>query len=419
MCLRGQDTMIKRTIYSQIIKSIKTRPVTLITGARQVGKSTLCKQLVKEYGFNYVSLDNLRDRQSAINDPEMFLQLHKCPLIIDEVQHAPKLFDVIESIVNEEKFKNDKNYGLFVLTGSQAYKLIEGVSESMAGRVSIIKMSPFSKSEINNVEENPFSVNLEMNHKRCSNYKIEVDDLYNTIVRGLYPELYDNLELDTEQFYSDYVETYINRDVSQIIKLNDKLKFQNFMEVLASFTGEELVYDTIAKAIGVSVLTIQSWISVLIAGDIIHLLQPYNENSILKRVVKRPKIYFSDTGLACYLARLNHPEILKASRFNGRFLETYIVNEIMKSYKNNGKRPNFFYYRDNDQKEIDLIILNEGKLHFVECKTGVSFHMGDVSSFETLRKKTSYEIGSCCIVCNTQEIYSIGNGILVLPISVI
>lgn len=194
---------------------------------------------------------------------------------------------------------------------------------------------------------------------------------------------------------------------------------QNFMEILASFTGEELVYDRIAKAVGVSILTIQSWISVLIAGDIIHLLQPYNENSIIKRVVKRPKIYFSDTGLACYLARLNHPETLKVSRFNGRFVETYIVNEIMKLYKNNGKRPNFFYYRDNDQKEIDLIILNEGKLHFVECKSGVSFNIGDVSSFETLRNKTNYEIGSWCIVCNTKEIYSIGNGIVVLPISAI
>ena len=411
--------MIKRTIYNQIVNSIKNRPVTLITGARQVGKSTLCKKLVEDFGYNYVSLDNLRERQTAINDPEMFLKLHSWPLIIDEVQYAPQLFDTIEEIVNEAKFNNKNNYGMFVLTGSQTYKLLEGVSQSMAGRVSIIKMSPLSKSEINGVEELPFQVELNQNITRCKNYKIEIDDLYNTIVKGLYPELYDNKNLNSDQFYADYVETYINRDVSNIIKLNDKFKFQNFMEILASLTGEELVYNSISKAIGVSVQTIQSWISILLSGDIIHLLQPYNENSIIKRVVSRPKIYFSDVGLACHLARLNNPQTLKISRFNGRFVETYIVNEIIKSYKNNGKKPNFYYYRDNDQKEIDLIILDEGKLNFVECKSGVAFKKEDVKSFDTLTKKTNYPIGSKCIICNTDKIYTLGDNIFVFPISVI
>ncbi len=411
--------MIERTIYSLIKHSIKNRPVTLITGARQVGKSTLCKVLAKNFGFNYVSLDNLRERQSAINDPEMFLELHKFPLIIDEVQYAPQLFDVIEEIVNKEKFEKDENYGMFVLIGSQTYKLIEGVSQSMSGRVSIIEMSPLSKSEIKGIDELPFHVELEKNAQRCSNNQISFDEVYENIVKGFYPELYDNLDIATEQFYSDYVESYIDRDVSQIIKLNDKLKFNNFMEILASLTGEELVYDTLAKAIGVSVLTIQSWISVLVAGNIIHLLQPYNENSILKRVVKRPKIYFSDTGLACYLSRLNNPQTLISSRFNGRFFETYVVNEIIKSYKNNGRKPNFYYYRDNDQKEIDLIILDGGKLSLIECKNGISFKREDFKAFDTLAKKTKYEIESKCVICNTQNIYSLGDDILVLPVSVI
>ncbi len=411
--------MIKRTIYPYILKSIKNKPITLITGARQVGKSTLCKELVHDLGFNYISLDNLRERQSAINDPEMFLQIHKWPLIVDEVQHAPKLFDIIEQIVNEEKFTNGKNYGMYVLTGSQTFKLLESVSESMAGRVSIIRMSPLSVSEINEKEELPFEIDIIKSQNRTKDYRIDINNLFKMIVKGMYPELYDNKELDFEMFYSDYVDTYINKDVSKILKLTDKLKFQNFMEILASMTGEELVYDTIAKAVGVSIPTIQSWISVLVAGDIIHLLQPYNENFILKRVVKRPKIYFWDTGLACYLARLNDSDTLRVSRFCGRFVETYIVNEIMKSYQNNAKKPNFYYYRDSDQKEIDLIILNKGKLNFIECKSGVSFKLSDVSSFETLEKRTNYLIEKKCIVCNTNTVYSLGDNVIVLPITAI
>ena len=411
--------MIKRTIYPQIVKAIQNRPVVLITGARQVGKSTLCKKIIQDYNFNYVSLDDIRERQMALNDPEMFLQIHKWPLIIDEVQYAPKLFEVIESLVNKEKIETGKNYGMFVLTGSQTYNLMEGVSESMAGRASIIKMSPLSKSEINQVVEKPFTINLEENFKRTSVYQINVDELYESIVKGFYPELYDNENLDSNHYYSDYIDTYINKDVSQIINLKDKLKFQNFMEVLASLTGEELVYDSIAKTIGMSVMTIQSWVSVLVAADIIYLLRPYNENSVLKRVVKRPKIYFKDTGLACYLSRLNNKDVLKTSRFNGRFVETYIINEIMKSYLNNGKTPNFFYYRDSDQKEIDLIILDEGKLNLIECKSGVSFKLSDVNSFETLKKKTNYQVDKCCIICNTPKLYSLKKDVLVLPLSAI
>ncbi len=409
--------MIKRTIYDYIIKTISNRPVTLITGARQVGKSTLCGELVKEFNYNYVSLDNLRERKTAFEDPELFLQVHKYPLIIDEVQYAPKLFAVIEQIVNEKKFKDGDNYGMYILTGSQSYKLLEGVSESMAGRVAIVNMSPLSLSEIHNVEENIFKVDMTTNINRTQNYKIPLLEVYETIVKGFYPELYDNLNLESEQFYSDYVQTYIERDVSKAINLIDKLKFQNFLEIMASFTGEELVYDTIAKAVGVSVPTIQSWISVLVSGNIIHLLQSYNENSAIKRVVKRPKIYFSDTGLACYLARLNNPEVLRNSRFNGRFMETFIINEIMKSYMNNNKKTNFYYYRDNDQNEIDLIILDKGVLHLIECKTGISYKLSDVKAFETLEKKTKYLVGSKSIICNTDVCYSIGKGVLVLPIT--
>ena len=290
--------MISRTILENVLHSIANSPVTLITGARQVGKSTLCKMIMKDHAFNYVSLDDLRERALAIQDPEMFLKIHKWPLIIDEVQYAPILFEEIERIVNEEKFKNNFNYGMFILTGSQTYKLMEGVSQSMAGRVSIFSMSPLSSSEIDNMEEKPFSIDIDRIAERIQSYKIGFDELYDRIVKGFYPELYDNPNIKSDMFYSNYVQTYIERDVQQIIKVGNKLKFQNFMEVLASLTGDEYVIDTIAKAIGVDNKTIQSWTSILVAGDIIKLIQPYNEMSIVKRAVKRPKIYFNDTGLA-------------------------------------------------------------------------------------------------------------------------
>ena len=410
--------MIKRTIQKQIETSIKTKPVTLITGARQVGKSTLCYEMKKEFGFNYVSLDDRFERAQAINDPELFLKLHPCPLIIDEVQYAPQLFDSIESVVNKKKLETGSNNGMFILTGSQAYELMNGVTESMAGRVSIIKMSTLSASEIFGQEESKFEINPTKNNKRILNYKLSLDELYKLIVRGMYPELYDKPEISSDSFYANYVATYIERDVSQLINVKDKMKFQNFLEILASLTGQELVYDTIAKAIGVKVDTVQSWISVLAAGEIIYLLQPYNELSIVKRIVKRPKLYFYDTGLACYLARLNNEEVLKKSIFAGRFVETYIVNEIKKSYRNNGIRDNFYYYRDNNQNEIDLIILDNGELHFVECKSGVSYSKKDVKAFKQL-KNSEYIKGSSCILCNTETVYSIDEDVYVLPISAI
>lgn len=409
---------INRTIKEVVLDTMAHRSVTLVTGSRQVGKSTLCYELVKERGYNYVSLDDLNERASAIQDPQMFLQIHKSPLIIDEVQYAPGLFDAIEAIVNKEKLEKGYNAGMFVLTGSQTYELMKGVSESMAGRVGIVRMSPLSVSEVRGIEEKKFVVDPITASTRCKQNKISLDDLYGYIVQGLYPELYSDPKMNTNAFYSDYVNTYMERDVSQLINVKDKLKFQRFLEVLASLTGCELIYDNIAKIVGVKSDTIQSWISVLLAGDLIYLLEPYNEISIAKRVVKRPKIYFSDTGLACYLSRLNDKEVLKASRFSGSFVETYIINEIRKSYRNNGYEPKFYYYRDTNQHEIDLVILEGGRLSFVECKSGVSFTLKDVSSFKQLQN-SAYTLSNSCIVCNSEIVYPLDKDVFVFPIGAI
>ena len=305
---------------------------------------------------------------------------------------------------------------MFILTGFQAYELMHGVSQSMAGRVAIVRMSPLSTREIYRCSEQKLEIDPSVSSLQSKNFTLGVRDLFSLIVRGMYPELHANPNLNSASFYFNYVDTYLERDVSQIIRLKEKLQFQNFMEALASLTGEELVYDTLAKAVGVSVNTIKSWISVLVAGDIIYLLQPYNELSITKRIVKRPQIYFNDTGLACYLARLNNEDVLMNSIFKGRYMETYIVNEIRKSFRNNGLQDRFFFYRDNNQNEIDLVYVDQGTLHFVECKSGVDYSPKDIKAFKQLAN-SAYPIGASCIVCNTPTFYSIAKGVYALPIT--
>ncbi len=407
--------MINRTILKQIELSVKCRPITLITGARQVGKSTLAQTFIKK-GFAYVSLDDPREREAAVSDPELFLQVHPWPLIIDEVQKAPILFDVIESIVNKEKLNNPQNYGMYILTGFQAYSLMKNVSESMAGRVSIIHMAPLSRNEILARDEPKFDFDPLKISARAKANPLPIAELYKIIVKGFYPELYSNELLDPEKFYSDYVEAYIERDVSDFIGLKNKLAFRRFMELLASLTGQELIYDNIAKLIGVDSKTIVSWVSVLMAGDIVHLLEPYHEYSITKRVVRRPKIYFSDTGLACYLTRASAPEILQSSFLSGRFVETYIVNEIRKTYLNNGKRPNFYYYRDNNMNEVDLLILEDGKLHCLECKSGISYTKKDIKAFKCLQQ-SNYEKGANALVCATPTLYTLEENAYAFPMA--
>ncbi|MFA5452077.1 MAG: ATP-binding protein [Candidatus Methanomethylophilaceae archaeon] len=408
--------MIDRTALATIEESIMLKPITLITGARQVGKTTLCGLLTKKHGFGYVSLADMSERTMAKKDPEMFLKTHGTPLIIDEVQYAPILFDHIEAMVDRQKFETGSNEGMFILTGSQAYNLMEGVTQSMAGRVSIIKMSPLSLSEILSRSEIPFTVDFERNIKRSTERTLKLDDLYAMIVRGAYPELYEKEKLGTNKFYSDYVESYITRDVSQIINLKDQGKFLEFMQLLSSLTGQELVYNNIANTLGLNIKTVQSWTGVLAAGDIIHLLQPYSERSTAKRIVKRPKVYFSDTGLACHLAKVFDVDTLKVGYLRGPMMETFIVNEIMKSYRNNNESAGFYYYRDSQMNEIDLMILRKGMLSLIECKSGMTYDAKDVNSFSRL-DRSDYKVGPSCIICPTEKPYPLKDGVYALPIT--
>ncbi len=369
-------------------------------------------------GFSYVSLDDSLELSSALSDPRTFLELHPAPLIIDEVQKAPSLFPEIERIVNESRIKkgNKESNGLYILSGSQRKKLLDESKESLSGRVAIIDMNNLSLSEIYNRDNNPFKVDIKTLSLRSKDYIINETEAFKYITRGFFPVLYDDLEMKSQLFYSSYLTTYLEKDLKEIISINDDLKFINFMKILASNTGEELIYDNYAKNIGVSTNTIKTWVSSLVKTGIIYLVEPYNEESIVKRVVKRPKMYFFDTGLAAYLCGIDTPQTLQKSFLKGRFFETFIFNEVRKSFMNAGIMQELYYYRDSDQNEVDLILLVDGVLSCVEIKTGQSFNASSTKSFKKL-ECTKYEKGKNAIICTADKISILNDGTLLLPLS--
>lgn len=408
--------MYNRTIYPKIKEYLKQYPVVVVTGARQVGKSTEVYKLVKDCGFHYVSLDDLTQRSLAQSDPEFFIQQHEMPLIIDEVQYAPILLEVIESIVNKKRLEEGSANGLFVLTGSQAFSMMQGVTQSLAGRACILTMMPLSADEIDGKEENAFVPSMDNLKKEI--HPIPVNALFKRIVRGFYPELYRDSELDALVYYRNYVNAYIDRDVFELINIKDKLVFHNFLQHIATLTGQQVNYASISKMLGISAVTVKSWLSILEASGIIYFLQPYSEIKLSKRIVKAPKLYFSDTGLAAYLARIYSPENLEISNLAGAFMETYVMNEIRKSYINNGREFLGYYYRDSNQNEVDLILLEDYRMHCIEIKKGSLFSLKDVKGFKQL-ENTQYEKGISCILCNTEKNYALSKDVFVYSVDVI
>lgn len=329
------------------------------------------------------------------------------PLIIDEVQYAPILFEVIEEIVNRKRLEGENANGMFLLTGSQAFQMMKNVTQSLAGRASIIRMEPLSLNEILGRESLPFIPTKDRVELHNSNH-MDVNQIFEYITKGMYPELYKDDRVIPD-YYENYVQTYIDRDVSKLINIREKMKFHDFLQYTASMTGQQLNASDLARRLGVSQPTILNWLSILEATGLIYFSQPYSDLSITKRVVKSKKIYFSDTSLAAYLAKLNNSEVLKISNFSDAFNETFINNKI--------PFPGY-YYRDNKQNEIDLILLFEGQLSLIEIKQGVQFHMNDVKGFKCL-EKSMYNIANRVIVCNTLDNYPLNREVEVVSLTCI
>lgn len=412
--------MINRFIGDSLDEIIKHFPIVLLSGPRQIGKSTLLYNKYFNNGFSYISLDDQLELMVAKSDPKSFLELHKSPLIIDEAQKAPELFPYIEAIVNKSRLEkgNKESNGMYILSGSQRSELLEKSKESLSGRVCILDMNNLSINEILAKDNKPFNIDILESSKRANRFSINEQEAFKYIVRGFFPGLYDDKELSTQLFYSSYLSTYMQKDLKELTNVNDEFKFISFLRLLASNTGEELVYDNYAKQVGVGLNTIKSWISLLAKTGIIYLVKPYNEESIVKRIVKRPKMYFFDTGLAAYLCGIDSANTLQNSFLKGRFFETFIFNEIRKSFVNSGINQEFYYYRDCDQNEVDLILVKDGTLSCIEIKTGQNFNATATKAFKKLAE-TKLNKGNNAIICTTDKVSLLNDKTLLLPISAI
>lgn len=379
----------------------------ILTGARQTGKTTLLKKLA-DGKRNYITLDDLQNRELAQNDPAMFLQLFPRPLLIDEVQYAPQLFSYI-------KIEIDKGAapGSFWLTGSQAFRMMTLAQESLAGRVAVLHLPTLSAHEIYGSGNNlPFAIELNALKQRALNgTQTDVNGIFERIWKGSMPGLVSGKFTDRNVFYSSYVQTYIERDVADILKLNDKFLFQTFLRASACRVGQQLNMHSIATDTGVSLDTAKRWLAVLEQSDIIFTLRPYS-NNLLKRTIKTPKLYFYDTGLVAWLTKHNSPEILQNGAINGAILENYAIAEIMKSYMNNAQMPLLWYYRDKDGKEIDLLIETDGKLQPVEIKKSVNLGSELLSAFNILDKSGKRDKGAVVCLRETLSAYNVDNFIV-------
>lgn len=398
----------KRTVENLIKETSKNFGVVLITGARQVGKSTVLKHCDDKR--TYVTLDNPTVRELAINEPQLFMQRYQAPVIIDEIQYAPELLSYIKMEVDA-----NKNNGAYWLTGSQQFHMMKNVSESLAGRVGIINLMGFSLSELeSNIKKQPFMPTLDyINSVRADSKKYSLKEIYEIIWRGSFPAINMNKEQNWEMFYSSYLQTYLERDIRDLAKISDEMTFLKFIRIIASRTGQLLNYSDIASSVGISQPTAKAWLSLLISSGLVYLLEPYY-NNINKRMVKTPKIYFLDTGLCSYLTNWNTPEVLEAGAMSGAMFETFVITEILKSYLHRGKRPPIYFYRDKDKKEIDLIIEQNGKLHPIEIKKTAKPDKSSIKNFKVLTDLKNTE-GAVICLCN--EDLPLTENINVIPVA--
>ena len=414
---------IERSISSYIQKAEKSFKAVLVTGARQTGKSTLLKQLFPDK--KYVTFDDPFLEDQAKQNANMFMSLNQPPVTFDEVQRVPNLFRYIKI---ECDSRNE--YGLYCLSGSQPFKLMKSVSESLSGRVSIVELAPLSLREIQGDRfARPFLPTMDYILERQTSVR-KPDNLWQIIHRGCYPELYQNPDLDWQQFYASYVKTYLERDVRDLSAVQDLDTFRRFMTAVAARTGQMVNYANIADEVGRDAVTIKNWMSILEASGIIYLLEPYTP-AVLKRAIKTPKVYFRDTGLAAYLTRWLSPEALAFGAMSGNMFETFVVSEILKSYSNQGidYRYCVSYYRGKDKKkikkngeeievdgEIDLIIEENGILYPVEIKKNTSETAYATSAFQVLDKVEGKKRGMGAVISMCPAPGQLRENVLEIPV---
>lgn len=406
---------IKRFLEKQIIKASGQYPVVMVCGQRQVGKSTMLHHIMNKKR-KYVTLDDFNAFRLATTDPALFFDTYGDCLLIDEFQRAPNLLLEIKRRVDEVSLNGKNNNGMYWLTGSQKVLMMKNVSESLAGRVAVFEMAGLSNAELEGRAQNKIDFSLDSLKARFKTSRPKkVADVYENIFRGSFPKLLTS-NIDNQRYYMDYVNTYLERDIKSLEQVGKLTEFHNFLIYMASRTSQELKYDEIANAIGVSSPTAKQWVSILDRSGIIFILRPYFSN-ITNRLVKTPKVYFMDTGLASYLCRWSDAQTLMMGAMDGAFFETYVVTEIVKSYLNKGIEPPLYYYRDTDKKEIDLLIVEGNSITPVEIKKNKAPENAD-KNFGVLAKfKMNIQPG--IIVCMSDELIPYKRDVWYCPVSVI
>ena len=401
-----------RTIQPVIEKTSKAFPVLFLTGMRQIGKNWVMERLEGNIR-RYVSLDDLKARALAKSDPQRFIDENPPPVIIDEVQYAPELFTYIK--IYADKNKKD---GLFWLTGSQKYRLIKGIQESLAGRVAILNMLGFSYKEIigKPAASTPFLPSLDLIRKAPAGKPLSPPELYEVIWQGSFPRLITNKNASRARklFFDSYIQTYIERDVKDFYNIKNELDFYNFLVAVSARTAQLLNYSDLARDVHIDIRTAKLWLEILERSGVIQLLYPYSSN-LAKRVIKTPKLYFLDTGLASYLCSWDTSDSLRNGAQSGAMFETYAFSEILKSYWHNGDIPNIYYYRDADQKEIDFVMERNMTLYPIEVKKTANPDVSDCRVFKNLSvfKKP---IGTGAVICLYEKTTSIAKDAISVPV---
>ncbi len=404
---------IKRDMEDVFLKISSQFRAVMLTGPRQVGKTTMLQKLMEGTERTYVSLDDLEVRALAKNEPAMFFQRYKTPILIDEVQYAPELFPYIKMMADKNKIP-----GEFWLTGSQIWELMRGVQESLAGRIAILKLTPLSQNEIyNKLPNTPFDLDFErLISKQEKTEKLGVVDAFERIFTGGMPSVVSGAE-DRRTFYSSYTSSYIERDVKELSQSINSLSFMKFMIAVAARISQLVNHADIARDCDIDQVTVKNWLNILETLGIIFYLHPYSNNT-LKRLIKTPKLYFYDSGLAAYLTKWSDALTLEAGAMNGAFFENYVVSEIFKSFYNSGRETYFYYYRDKDAKEIDFIFEENGTLYPMEIKKSAnpSNHLTRV--FKLLNHSNKIR-GTGAVLCMANTLSAFSKDELIVPISLI
>lgn len=403
---------ISRHMEPLVLKLSTQYAAILITGPRQAGKTTMLRKLAEQENANreYISLDDLAARDMAKHDPALFFQLHKPPVLIDEVQYAPELFSYIKMHI--DKYHNP---GDFWMTGSQIFRLMRGVQESLAGRIALLHMSPLSQREMTGAPCVPFTTDFEkLLAERDQIKPVATPELFRRLWNGSMPALVSGRYTDRSVFYSSYLSTYIERDVRNVSGNIDALKFNRFVTAAAARTAQLLNYKALADDAEIDMVTAKNWLNILETLGIIFFLHPYS-NNVLKRAIKTPKLYFYDTGLVCYLTRWSSPETAESGAMSGALLENFAVSEIMKSYQNAGREPFLYFYRDRDAREIDVILEGDGKLCPLEIKK-TALPDKRLARVFSLIDKPPLQKGTGAILCMAEQFGAIDRNTLIVPV---